>query len=226
VAADRELDAVLTEQTGFVGKYTAEYLIRSAPEEARIGLAGRSQAKLGRLRAGLGERAADWPLIVADSQDAAALSTMAQRTKVIATTVGPYATYGMDLVEACATISANSRATSSSTEIAFNRSTSLSVRMRWARAGSAAPRTPIRSSATVMTEILSSSGSSRSDRSRSRRRRPRCRGSRSELVDHRPGDRVNFGRESPIERRLANDPLWARAASPAQSGRRRLRPLT
>jgi short subunit dehydrogenase-like uncharacterized protein len=102
MAADRELDAVLYGATGFVGKYTAEYLVRSAPEEARIGLAGRSQAKLGRLRAGLGERAADWPLIVADSQDAAALSTMAQRTKVIATTVGPYATYGMDLVEACA----------------------------------------------------------------------------------------------------------------------------
>src|SRR5918994_189533 len=102
MAADRELDAVLYGATGFVGKYTAEYLVRSAPEEARIGLAGRSQAKLGRLRAGLGERAADWPLIVADSQDAAALLTMAQRTKVIATTVGPYATYGMDLVEACA----------------------------------------------------------------------------------------------------------------------------
>src|SRR5918994_292677 len=95
MAAERELDAVLYGATGFVGKYTAEYLVRSAPEEARIGLAGRSQAKLGRLRAGLGERAADWPLIVADSQDAAALSTMAQRTKVIATN-------GMDLVEACA----------------------------------------------------------------------------------------------------------------------------
>ncbi len=42
----RDLDLVLFGATGFVGKLTAEYLARAAPDGARIGLAGRSQEKL------------------------------------------------------------------------------------------------------------------------------------------------------------------------------------
>src|SRR5215207_2977153 len=98
----RDLDVVLFGATGFVGKLTAEYLARAAPDEARIGLAGRSREKLERVRGGLGARAADWPLIVADSQYGAALAELAARTTAIATTVGPYRRYGMALVEACA----------------------------------------------------------------------------------------------------------------------------
>jgi short subunit dehydrogenase-like uncharacterized protein len=101
--ASRELDVVLYGATGFVGKLTAEYLAREAPDDARIGLAGRSQEKLERTREGLGARAADWPLIVADSQDGRALAELAARTIMVATTVGPYRLYGMPLVEACAT---------------------------------------------------------------------------------------------------------------------------
>jgi short subunit dehydrogenase-like uncharacterized protein len=98
----RELDVVLYGATGFVGKLTAEYLASRAGDDARVGLGGRSEEKLERLRAGLGERAADWPLILADSQDEAALAAMADRTTAIATTVGPYRKYGMPLVAACA----------------------------------------------------------------------------------------------------------------------------
>jgi short subunit dehydrogenase-like uncharacterized protein len=98
----RNLDVVLFGATGFVGKLTAEYLARAAPDGARIGLAGRSQEKLGRVREGLGARAADWPLIVADCHDGAALGRLAERTTAVATTVGPYRHYGIDLVEACA----------------------------------------------------------------------------------------------------------------------------
>lgn len=100
--ADRELDAVLFGATGFVGKLTAEYLARAAPDGVRIGLAGRSQGKLESLRGELGERAAEWALIVADSQDQSSLAEMAARATAIATTVGPYRKYGMPLVEACA----------------------------------------------------------------------------------------------------------------------------
>ncbi|MGI9019295.1 MAG: saccharopine dehydrogenase family protein [Solirubrobacterales bacterium] len=99
---ERDLDVVLFGATGFVGKLTAEYLARAAPDEARIGLAGRSKEKLERVRGGLGERAADWPLIVADSGDDAALASLASRTRAVATTVGPYRRYGVPLVEACA----------------------------------------------------------------------------------------------------------------------------
>jgi len=98
----RGLDLVLYGATGFVGKLTAEYLARSAPEGTRIGLGGRSEAKLATVRDGLGARAKDWPLLVADSQDPGALRAMAERATVVATTVGPYRTYGMPLVEVCA----------------------------------------------------------------------------------------------------------------------------
>jgi short subunit dehydrogenase-like uncharacterized protein len=102
MAATRELDVVLYGATGFVGKLTAEYLARAAPDDVRIGLAGRSQEKLERVREELGARATDWPLIVADSEDGAALAELAARTTAVATTVGPYRGYGAALVEACA----------------------------------------------------------------------------------------------------------------------------
>lgn len=98
----RDHDVVVYGATGFVGKLTAEYLVRAAPEGAKVALGGRSQAKLEQLRAELGGRAADWPLVVADSADQGAVAELAASTKVVATTVGPYAKYGAPLVEACA----------------------------------------------------------------------------------------------------------------------------
>src|SRR5690349_25145507 len=103
MAEDRELDVIVYGASGFVGRLTAEYLATHAPPQARIGLGGRNEARLAEVRASLGERASGWPLVVADSTDAAALSAMAARATVVATTVGPYAAYGLPLVEACAT---------------------------------------------------------------------------------------------------------------------------
>jgi short subunit dehydrogenase-like uncharacterized protein len=98
----RDLDLVVFGATGFVGRLTAEYLARAAPPQARIGLAGRSRDRLEAVRAGLGPRAADWPLLVADTGDPEALRTLAESTTAVATTVGPYARYGLPLVRACA----------------------------------------------------------------------------------------------------------------------------
>ncbi|MFD4181765.1 saccharopine dehydrogenase family protein [Rhodococcus sp. NPDC058514] len=98
----RDLDVVVYGATGFVGKLTAEYLARSAPSSARIGLAGRSEAKLEKVRSELGPAAAQWPIIVANSGDPASLTALAESTHVVVTTVGPYAKYGIDLVRACA----------------------------------------------------------------------------------------------------------------------------
>ncbi|EKT76223.1 hypothetical protein WSS_A43850, partial [Rhodococcus opacus M213] len=61
----RELDLVIYGATGFVGRLLADYLVRTAPDGVRIGLAGRSQTKLEATRAALGARAADWPIILA-----------------------------------------------------------------------------------------------------------------------------------------------------------------
>lgn len=101
-STDREFDVVLYGATGFVGKLTAQHLAVSAPDGARIALAGRSAPKLDSLRSSLPERARSWPLITADASDGAALASLARRTTVVATTVGPYLTYGLPLVEACA----------------------------------------------------------------------------------------------------------------------------
>jgi len=98
----RELDVVLFGATGFVGRLTAEHLAAAAPPGVRIGLAGRSAERLAAVRDGLGAAAAGWPLLVADAADPASLARMAERTAVVATTVGPYASQGLALVEACA----------------------------------------------------------------------------------------------------------------------------
>jgi short subunit dehydrogenase-like uncharacterized protein len=100
--SEEKLDVVLYGATGFVGTLTAAYLLRSAPADVRIGLAGRSQQKLEDLRHRLGGPALSWPLIVADSSDRAALDEMVSRTTAVATTVGPYLRYGLPLVAACA----------------------------------------------------------------------------------------------------------------------------
>jgi short subunit dehydrogenase-like uncharacterized protein len=102
VPADRALDITLFGATGFTGRLVAGYLAKHAPEDTRIGLAGRSEKKLSEIRAGLAARAAEWPLVVADSSDPDSLAAMAGGTRVVVTTVGPYARGGLALVEACA----------------------------------------------------------------------------------------------------------------------------
>ena len=97
----RDLDVVVYGATGFVGRLIAAYLAEHAPAELRIGLAGRSEEKLARVRDDLGPRAAQWPLVVADSSDPESLASMARRARVVATTVGPYRGSGLPLVDAC-----------------------------------------------------------------------------------------------------------------------------
>ncbi len=107
--ATRSHDLVLFGATGFTGGLTAEYLARNAPAKmlsaGRWALAGRSLAKLEAVRerlVRLNPACAGMPLLVADADDAAALAEVAQSTKVILTTVGPYLKYGEPLVKACA----------------------------------------------------------------------------------------------------------------------------
>ena len=96
--APREHDLVLHGATGFVGALTAKHLAEHA-KGANIALSGRSKDKLESLRNKL---AVDWPVIVADAADEDSLKALAESTKAVATTVGPYAKYGMPLVRACA----------------------------------------------------------------------------------------------------------------------------
>jgi len=98
----REFDVIIFGATGFVGELTAENLARNAPLGTRIALAGRSETKLADVRKRLPEAAHRWPLIVADADSPSSLDAMVARTRVIATTVGPYLKYGEALVGAAA----------------------------------------------------------------------------------------------------------------------------
>ena len=100
--ASREFDVVVFGATGFAGELTARYLAEHAPPGTRIALAGRSESKLEQTRAQLPPAAKNWPLIVADSDSPASLDAMAARTRVVATTVGPYLKYGEELISAVA----------------------------------------------------------------------------------------------------------------------------
>ncbi|WP_328351961.1 saccharopine dehydrogenase NADP-binding domain-containing protein [Streptomyces sp. NBC_00457] len=97
--ADRPYDIVLYGATGFVGVLTAEYLDAHAPEGLRWAIAGRDREKLERLRERL---TGEVGVVQADVSDAAALRELVGHARVLATTVGPYVTYGEELVAACA----------------------------------------------------------------------------------------------------------------------------
>ena len=98
--ADREFDVVIFGATGFTGQLVAEYMAEQyGPDsDLRWAIAGRSQAKLDAIAAGLPEAI---ECLVADSANASDMRAMAARTRVVCTTVGPYAKYGSELVAAC-----------------------------------------------------------------------------------------------------------------------------
>jgi short subunit dehydrogenase-like uncharacterized protein len=100
-AGQRDLDIVIYGATGFIGKLTAEYLAR-AGAGIRVALAGRSAERLRAVRQTLGTGAQDWPVIVADLSQQAALNAMAAQTQVVVSTVGPYSRHGLPIVAACA----------------------------------------------------------------------------------------------------------------------------
>jgi short subunit dehydrogenase-like uncharacterized protein len=102
---EREFDVVLFGATGFTGKLVAEYLYQTYGTNGTLkwAMAGRSQQKLEAMAAGLADtKVSPVPLIVVDSSDEDAVTQLARRTRVICTTVGPYALYGTPVVAACA----------------------------------------------------------------------------------------------------------------------------
>jgi short subunit dehydrogenase-like uncharacterized protein len=102
-ATARDFDVIVWGATGFTGTLVAEYLLRQYGfnGDLRWAIAGRSEDKLESLRDSLGEKADKLEAIVADSFDQESLRHLARRTRVVLTTVGPYALYGSALVQAC-----------------------------------------------------------------------------------------------------------------------------
>jgi short subunit dehydrogenase-like uncharacterized protein len=98
------LDVVAFGATSFVGKILCRYLLEEfgMHGELKWAAAGRSKAKLEELRDSLGAKAGTLPLVVADAADDTALRKLCASTRVVVSTVGPYALYGEPLVKACA----------------------------------------------------------------------------------------------------------------------------
>jgi len=97
----RPYDVVIMGATGFTGRLVAGYLLKTygVDNELKWAMAGRNLEKLQSVRSELGNE--EIPLIQADSFDAEALDAMTRQTKVLCTTVGPYAKYGDETVASC-----------------------------------------------------------------------------------------------------------------------------
>ena len=99
----RTYDVIVYGATGFTGKLVTRYLLAryGLHDDLHWAIAGRSAGKLQALKDDLGATASNLETLVADSADDAALRVLAKQTRVVLTTVGPYALYGSELVAAC-----------------------------------------------------------------------------------------------------------------------------
>ncbi len=96
---ERTYDVVLFGATSFVGQITCRHLVERHGTDGplRWAIAGRSADKLARVAE---EAGADVDQLVVDAEDNAALDEMARSTRVVISTVGPYALHGSALVAA------------------------------------------------------------------------------------------------------------------------------
>ena len=100
---ERDFEIIVWGATGFTGRLVCEYLFtRYGVDDLAWAMAGRNREKLQNLRDQLGAVARSIPLLTADSLDRSSLNTLVSKTRVVLTTVGPYALYGSELVAACA----------------------------------------------------------------------------------------------------------------------------
>ena len=96
---DRSFDLVIYGATGFTGALVAEYL-HQTQSSLSWAIAGRSQRKLDLFKDKI--NAPDLETIVADSESSDDMRRLVTSTRVVISTVGPYARFGTPLVEACA----------------------------------------------------------------------------------------------------------------------------
>lgn len=101
----RAYEVVLWGTTGFTGRLVAEHLSDRYDEtDLDWAIAGRDREKLETLRDELAEIDPDWEsldILVGDAFDRERLGAIAEQTRVVCTTVGPYAKYGSNVVDAC-----------------------------------------------------------------------------------------------------------------------------
>jgi len=101
-AARNKHDIVIFGATSFVGQILCRYMVdRHGTDGSNVkwAIAGRNEQKLTAVADSTG---ADVAQIIADAQDADAIAALCASTKLVISTVGPYALYGSKLVAAVA----------------------------------------------------------------------------------------------------------------------------
>ena len=102
--ATLQYDVIIFGATSFVGQILCKYIVDNfnaeGKETLRWAIAGRSNSKLEEVKQRVG--LSNIAILVADANDEDALRDLCIQTKVIVSTVGPYALYGETLVKACA----------------------------------------------------------------------------------------------------------------------------
>ena len=100
VAQHRDYDMIVVGATGFTGRRTARELINKYSATYRIGLAARNKRRLEALATGLGLSTKD--CFTVDTTNTEIVRKVVRRTRLIISTVGPYALYGESVIAACA----------------------------------------------------------------------------------------------------------------------------
>jgi len=102
-ASEKQYEIVLLGATGYTGRLTAEYITTNVATDLKWAIAGRNGKKLEEIAAELKKLNPDrlQPAIEVTEQKNPELTELAKKTKVIITTVGPYAKWGEPVVKAC-----------------------------------------------------------------------------------------------------------------------------
>ena len=103
--AQKKLDLVIWGATGFTGKLVCEYITNSYnSKDLNWTIAGRNEEKLLKLKNRLNIKNS---ILIGNSNDKSSLEKICGKTKVICSTVGPYALYGTNLIHACIKMKTN-----------------------------------------------------------------------------------------------------------------------
>ncbi|SFM56941.1 saccharopine dehydrogenase family protein [Marinobacter zhejiangensis] len=98
---NQNYDLVVFGATSFVGQILCHYLASQygTDKDLKWAIAGRSMSKLDALKRDLDSTSL--PVLQADAADLQSLTALCEKTRVVISTVGPYALYGEPLIRAC-----------------------------------------------------------------------------------------------------------------------------
>ena len=96
----KKLDLIIWGATGFTGQLVSQYINKTySTTNLKWGIAGRNKEKISSIANKL--KINDDRVFIAESKNIESLLKLTSKTKVICTTVGPYAKLGTNLIEAC-----------------------------------------------------------------------------------------------------------------------------